>query len=123
MKFMDNPLYRDFLLSHYHAPKNYGLMADFDAEQKEDNPLCGDSLTMRLKFAGDRVAAVSFVSEGCVISRASASLFSEHIRGKLKSEIQNLAVSDVLALLRAPISASRISCVLLGWGAAKKMLG
>ncbi len=119
---MQDTLYHSFLLSHYHSPKNYGLREDFDAEAKGENRMCGDSITMRLKFEGERIGTVSFAHEGCVISRAAASLLSERIQGKTKGEIQDLAAADVLSLLKAPISPSRISCALLGWETAKKAL-
>ncbi len=31
---LSHTLYHNFLLSHYHAPQNYGLLKDFDVEQK-----------------------------------------------------------------------------------------
>lgn len=110
---MNDSLYRDNLLDHYHFPRNYGLTGDFDIEAKGENPLCGDSLTLRIKIAGGRIADVRFESEGCVISRASASLLYEDIKGKTIEEAKSLGRERVFELLGVAIVPVRLKCALL----------
>lgn len=112
---MPDSLYRDHLLDHYHHPRNYGLRDgfDFDIETKGANPLCGDSLTLRLKLDGGRISDVCFESEGCVISRASASLFSEYIKGKTVDEVRSLNRECVFGLLGITVMPARLRCALL----------
>src|SRR5437762_7442795 len=50
------------------------------------NPLCGDALTLWLKLDGDRVSDASFQGSGCAITRASASLMTEAVKGKRSEE-------------------------------------
>jgi nitrogen fixation NifU-like protein len=54
------------------------------------NPLCGDALTLWLKLDGDRVADASFQGSGCAISRASASLMTDAVKGKTRAEAEEL---------------------------------
>ncbi len=110
---MSDSLYHDNLLLHYHRPKNYGLFSDFDIETRGNNPLCGDSLTIRLKFNGEVVADVSFEGEGCVISRAAASLVSEHVKGKSCEEVRAMTSQDVMTLLGVTVMPARMKCAML----------
>ena len=119
---MQDPLYHDNLLSHYHAPKNYGLREDFDVEGRGNNPLCGDSLTVRVKFDGDRVSGVSFIGEGCVISRAAASLVSEHIKGKSREEIRAMTSEEVMTLLGVTVMPARMKCAMLALETIQKVV-
>ena len=117
---MPDILYRDHLLDHYHFPRNYGLRGGFDVEAKAANPLCGDSLTVRLKIESGRVSDFCFESEGCVISRAAASLFSEYIKGKHMAEVKTINPENVLGLLGVGIMPARLKCALLPLEAVKK---
>ncbi|MBI4120595.1 MAG: SUF system NifU family Fe-S cluster assembly protein [Parcubacteria group bacterium] len=110
---MEDTLYRDTLLDHYHNPRNYGLRDSFDMEAKGTNPLCGDSLTLRLKLDGGKIFDVCFESEGCVISRASASLLLEHIKGKAVAEAKAVTPEIVFSLLGVAIMPARLKCALL----------
>lgn len=118
---MSSALYHSFLLSHYRSPQNYGLREGFDVEAKGENRTCGDSLVVRVKWNGDVISEICFQHEGCVISRASASLFYDYLRGKTRLEIAELAPDDVLCLLGAPITPGRIPCALLPLETIKKI--
>ncbi|MEP7348082.1 MAG: Fe-S cluster assembly sulfur transfer protein SufU, partial [Gemmatimonadaceae bacterium] len=54
------------------------------------NPLCGDRLELWVKFDGDRVADLSFTGEGCAISKASASMMTQAVKGKTRAEAESL---------------------------------
>lgn len=75
-------LYQEVILDHNRRPRNYGALADANAEAHGHNPLCGDKLTVFVKLAGNTVEDVHFVGSGCAISKASASLMTEVIKGK-----------------------------------------
>jgi nitrogen fixation NifU-like protein len=57
---------------------------------KGHNPLCGDRLTLYLNIEGDRIADVAFEGSGCAISKASASLMTEAVKGKTVAEAEAL---------------------------------
>jgi len=83
-------LYRDVILDHNKRPRNFGKLEPSDAQADGHNPLCGDRLTVFLKLDGDRVEDIRFEGKGCAISTASASLMTEAIKGKDKSQIGGL---------------------------------
>jgi nitrogen fixation protein NifU and related proteins len=115
-------LYQDKILSEYHFPKNYGLKDGFNIETTDSNPLCGDSITVRLKSDGDTVQDVCFESEGCVISKAAASLASEYIKGKGRDVVRSLSAADMMGLLGVTVMPARIKCAGLFLDAVKRVV-
>src|ERR1700691_2711514 len=85
-----NDLYRDVILDHNRKPRNFGALEPADASVEGFNPLCGDRLTLRLKFSGDGIADIKFEGQGCAISTASASLMTEAVKGKTRAEALEL---------------------------------
>jgi nitrogen fixation protein NifU and related proteins len=83
-------LYREVILDHYRSPRNKGHLDSPDATAEGVNPLCGDELTIDLNFEGDLVSEVAVEGQGCSISQASASMMTEAIKGKSRSEIEAL---------------------------------
>ena len=83
-------LYREVILDHYRNPRHRGSMAEPDAHAEGNNPLCGDEITIHLALEGDTVTDVAITTQGCSISQASASMMSDAILGKSRSDIENL---------------------------------
>jgi nitrogen fixation protein NifU and related proteins len=83
-------LYRDVILDHNRKPRNFGPLVPADASVEGFNPLCGDRLTLRLRFAGEVLAEAKFEGNGCAISTASASMMTEAIKGKTRAEALSL---------------------------------
>jgi nitrogen fixation NifU-like protein len=83
-------LYRDVILDHNRQPRNFGRLEGADAQAEGHNPLCGDRLSVFLRLEGDRVQDVRFEGKGCAISTASASLMTEAVKGKSRSQIGEL---------------------------------
>ena len=83
-------LYQEVVLDHGRHPRNFRLMEDASAQSVGFNPLCGDKLTLYLRFAGDVVADASFQGSGCAISTASASILTEVVKGKTRQEVEAL---------------------------------
>lgn len=83
-------LYREVILDHYRNPRNKGHIDSPDATAHGVNPLCGDEVTIDLTFNGDTVTEVAVESQGCSISQSSASMMTEAIKGKTRSEIESL---------------------------------
>jgi len=85
-----NDLYRDVILDHNRRPRNFGGLEPADASVEGFNPMCGDRLTLRLRIADDRISDIRFEGQGCAISTASASLMTEAVKGKTRSEALQL---------------------------------
>jgi len=83
-------LYQEVILDHNRRPRNFGPMADATRVAKGHNPLCGDKLTLYVKLDGDRISAVSFEGSGCAISKASASLMTDAVKGRTVGEASAL---------------------------------
>jgi nitrogen fixation NifU-like protein len=93
-------LYRDVILDHNRSPRNFGRLEPSDAQAAGHNPLCGDKLNLTLRLQGDRVQDLRFEGQGCAISTASASLMTEAVKGRSRTEIARL-YHDVHTLLTA----------------------
>ena len=83
-------LYQEVILDHSRRPKNVGVLPGADHTAEGYNPLCGDRLSVSLKMDGDVIADVRFQGSGCAISRASASLMTDSVKGKSVPEVQRL---------------------------------
>src|SRR5690349_9570362 len=83
-------LYQEMILDHYRRPRNKGEIENPDETIVMKNPLCGDEITIQLRYDGDEVADVGFVGRGCSISQASASMMTQLVKGKKVEEIESL---------------------------------
>jgi nitrogen fixation NifU-like protein len=83
-------LYQEVILDHNRRPRNFRTIDDANRTQEGYNPLCGDRLTLYVKLDGDRIADVAFQGSGCAISKASASLMTEALKGKTVEEARAL---------------------------------
>jgi nitrogen fixation NifU-like protein len=83
---MVHELYEETIIDHSKRPRNCHAMADANHKAEGYNPLCGDKLKLYLRMEGEIVKDVSFVGSGCAISTASASLMTESLRGKTRTE-------------------------------------
>lgn len=84
-------LYQDTILDHSKKPRNFREIPDANAKAVGHNPLCGDRVTVFLRLdPGGGIADVSFLGQGCAISKASASLMTDAVKGKSKAEATNL---------------------------------
>ena len=83
-------LYQEVILDHNRRPRNFRVLDDATHQAEGYNPLCGDRLNLFLKLDGDVIADVGFQGSGCAISKASASLMTDSVKGR--------AIADARAL-------------------------
>jgi nitrogen fixation protein NifU and related proteins len=138
-------LYAELILEHSKHPQGEGLRDPFDAEVHHVNPTCGDEVTLRVRL-GSREGAttlddVSFVSQGCAISRASASVLHQLVSGLPLDEVTHTyeamhgmltsrgkdpgseeILGDGVALAGVAKYPARVKCALLSWMALKDAL-
>jgi nitrogen fixation protein NifU and related proteins len=81
-------LYQQVILDHCKHPRNFHELGHPTCTAQGYNPLCGDQLKLFLHTEGDVIKEVSFVGSGCCISKASASLLTECVKGKNKAEVK-----------------------------------
>lgn len=117
-------MYQEVILQHYRTPKNFGPLPGADRVGEESNPLCGDHITLRLKFdpASKKISDVRFEGDGCAISVASTSMLTERVAGLTLEEAGRLTRDDVIQQLGIPLSPVRVKCALTGFAALGRAL-
>ena len=129
-------IYQAEIMDRARRPRHKGLLAVSDVEVQETNPLCGDRVTLSLRWGeGRRIEAVGYHARACAICVAATDLMAEMVPGMADDEARETARSfesklrtgesipetGVLALLRPfqPLRdvPSRIGCATLGWRA------
>ena len=134
-------LYQEVILDHNRRPRNWGTLADATRTAEGYNPLCGDKLKLHVKIDDDRIVGVSFEGSGCAISKASASLMTDAIKGRTLGEAFDL-FDRVHEMLTTPIGQpvdeskvgklavlsgvrefpTRVKCASLAWHTMKSAL-
>jgi nitrogen fixation NifU-like protein len=95
-------LYQEVILDHNRRPRNWGAIESPDRAADGYNPLCGDKLRLTLRMDGDRLTDVRFEGSGCAISKASASMMTDLVKGKTMAEAEDL-VDKLQAMVTAPM--------------------
>ncbi|MDH6134483.1 nitrogen fixation NifU-like protein [Kitasatospora sp. MAA4] len=130
-------MYQEIILDHYRNPHGKGLR-DGDAEVHHVNPTCGDEITLRVRLDGAVVADISYESQGCSISQASASVLNELVVGRTVGDGQAIQeaflelmqskgqgegdeelLEDAVAFAGVSKYPARVKCALLSWMAWK----
>jgi nitrogen fixation NifU-like protein len=132
-------LYQDIIVDHVKHPRGQGLKdAEGSVESHQLNPTCGDEVTLRLRFDGDRIEEASWVGRGCMVSQSSASILVEQLPGLTSTEVaERIAafratmrsrgevpidedlLGDAIALEGAAKYVARVKCAMLAWVAAE----
>lgn len=132
-------LYQDIILEHSKRPRNYRALEAANRTVEGYNPLCGDHFTVYLDVEGDHIRDISFQGSGCAISKASASIMTQVVKGKRMQETEELfekfhhvvtgengADSNELGKLAAFAGVSefpvRVKCATLAWHALRAAL-
>jgi nitrogen fixation NifU-like protein len=83
-------LYQEVILDHNRRPRNFGALEQPTHQAEGYNPLCGDRMTLHLRLEGEVVSDIAFAGSGCAISRASASLMTDSVKGRSLGDIRAL---------------------------------
>jgi nitrogen fixation NifU-like protein len=96
-------LYQEVILDHNRRPRNWGPLTDATRVAKGHNPLCGDRLTLYVRVEGGTLTGISFEGSGCAISKASASLMTDAVKGQSLTDALSL-FDRVHDMLTTPIA-------------------
>jgi nitrogen fixation protein NifU and related proteins len=83
-------LYQEVILEHSRTPRNYRQLAGANRKAEGFNPLCGDHFTVYLNVEGDSIRDIAFQGSGCAISKASASMMTQSLKGKSTADAEKL---------------------------------
>ena len=135
-----NELYQEILLEHNNKPRNFRKLEDASSTAEGYNPLCGDQITLYLKLVDDVVEDVGFQGVGCAISRASASMMTQSVKGKSLDEANGIfnafhemithpdtepdydTLGDLETLAGVNEYPTRIKCAVLAWHTMRSAL-
>jgi nitrogen fixation protein NifU and related proteins len=81
-------LYQQVILDHSRKPRNFHALPGASHSAEGNNPLCGDRFTVFLKLEGGIIQDISFQGSGCAISKASASMMTDQLKGKSVAEAE-----------------------------------
>jgi len=126
-------LYQEILLEHNSKPRNFRKLFGANHTAEGYNPLCGDQITLYLNVADDVITDVGFQGSGCAISRASASLMTQSIKGQPLTKVTEVLdafhrmltkpgepldydlLGDLEMLSGVAEFPTRIKCAILSW--------
>ena len=130
-------LYQEILLEHNRRPRNFRTLDDATHHADGFNPLCGDEISLQLRVDEETVGDVGFQGHGCAISRASASLLTQAVKGASTSdaiamfdefhrmltepdaELDYDLLGDLEMLAGVIAYPTRIKCAILAWHTLK----
>jgi nitrogen fixation NifU-like protein len=128
-----NELYQEVILDHSRKPRNFHVLPGANRSAEGHNPLCGDRFTVFLKLENDVIKDISFQGAGCAISKASASMMTEQLKGKTVADAEKLfgqyqhmittgpvdeeAVGKLRAFAGVRQFPMRVKCAILAWHA------
>jgi nitrogen fixation NifU-like protein len=117
-------MYREVILDHYKNPRSYGLIEGADASAKGQNPLCGDEVTISVKFGpdGETIDEIGFEGRGCAISQAATSMLTGIVKGRTAEQVALLPKEELLDEIGIPLTPIRLKCAILGLGVLKVAL-
>jgi len=133
-------LYQDLILDHYRRPRNQGALEHPTHSVALTNPLCGDEIDLDLEVQDDVIQDVRFRGRGCSISQAAASMMTQVVKARPRSDALALAermtammhgdagaaadraLGDLRALAGVAKFPVRVKCALLPWNALKDAL-
>ena len=117
-------MYREVILDHYKNPRGHGEMEGADASAEGVNPLCGDEVSIFVRFGpdGETIDEIRFSGRGCAISQAATSMLTEMVTGRTATEIAELPKEELLEEVGIPLTPVRLKCALLGLGTLKVAL-
>ena len=133
-------LYQEILLEHNSKPRNFRMVEEANQTSEGYNPLCGDQITLYLKVVDGVIDDVGFQGSGCAISRASASMMTQSIKGQSVERAQEIfdafhhmitepgseldydTLGDLETLSGINEYPTRIKCAVLAWHTMKAAL-
>ena len=126
-------LYQEVILDHSRKPRNFHVLPDANRSAEGNNPLCGDHFTVFLKLENNVIQAISFQGAGCAISKASASMMTDQLKGKTIAEAEKLFAQYQEMVMTGPADEEamgklcafagvrnfpmRVKCAILPWHA------
>lgn len=123
-------LYQQIIIDHSNSPKNFGQLTNKSHYARGHNVLCGDIIDIDLLIKDNIILNIAFSGNGCAISKASASLMTQKLKGisldeaqilfndfhqNLTSDDHNKDLGKLSALMGVKQFPARVKCATLCW--------
>jgi nitrogen fixation protein NifU and related proteins len=82
-------LYQEVILEHSKKPRNFRVLETANHQAEGFNPLCGDHFTVYLDIKDGAINDIGFQGSGCAISKASASMMTQMLKGRTTQEAED----------------------------------
>lgn len=132
-------LYQEVILEHSKHPRNFRALESANHKAEGFNPLCGDHFTVYVDVKDGAIQDIAFQGSGCAISKASASMMTQTLKGKTEDDAESLfakfhdlvtgngaSAGDELGKLAVFSGVSefplRVKCATLAWHALRAAL-
>lgn len=115
----EKEIYSEMILELYKHPMNFGSLKQADMHLEGGNPLCGDQVLLDVRVKHGKIEEIKFSGMGCAISRASASLLTERVKGMKLEDVMKIRDKEIFDDLGGIIE-TRLKCALLGLLVLKK---
>lgn len=119
---MTDQLYREEFMEIYKANTNFGHLDSPTLVGDKSNSICGDKMVLELKLSGDKVTDARFNGIACAVSKTSASIVTEYLKGKTITELKDLSEEKILELIKFNLTSGRKQCALLCYYALQEAL-
>ena len=136
-------LYQEVVMDHNRRPRNFKKLENAQQTAEGFNPLCGDQISLYVNVDDDGVIEdIGFEGAGCAISKATASMMTEAIKGKNVDKAEEIFEAFRHMLTRKPEEEydyellgdleilqgvsqfpTRIKCATLSWHTLNSALG
>lgn len=110
---MNEKLYQEELMDHFTYPRNKKKVQQPSFSAGQDNPSCGDRVTIEGVIKNNSIVALGFSGNGCVISQATTSMLTEHCIGKTIEQALAITKDDLIKLVGITLGPNRLKCALL----------
>ena len=115
-------LYHQTLMDHYQHPRNRRVLNNAHISVTQENPACGDTVSIQAIVAGDTLQTITFQGNGCVISQATASLLTQKVQGYTLAQVRELDATFIQSLICVSLGPTRLKCALLPLKALQEAL-
>lgn len=110
---MDDKFYQKVLMDHFKSPRNKKKIENQNFTSGQNNPSCGDKVSIYGIVENDKIVDIGFDGSGCVVSMAAASMLTEKCKGLSVEQALAITKEEILEMVGLKLGPNRMHCALL----------
>lgn len=119
---MQDQIYREIILEYWKNPHNYGVLKPADIDVSDLNVICGDEIRITARIKNNKIEEIRFESEGCAVSKAGGSIFTDLIKNKSLEQVKKITAEGFLNEIGIDFTPARKKCALLAYSIFRKSI-